>query len=145
LYDPSQSEQIISYGAWSFSVSGDIPDFAIFNLDTTMNTSPSGDNRGIMDLASQQFKNLFMGGTETMHGVYEDMVARTGSVAHNNSINYDAQQALYAQAIERRDEVSGVNLDEEAATLIKLQQAYQAAAKVIQVSDKMFQVLINTI
>lgn len=144
-YDPSQSEQIISYGAWSFSISGDIPDLASFNLNTTVGTSPSGDNRGVVDLASQQFKNLFMGGTETMHGVYEDIVARTGSVAHNNSINFDAQTALYSQALGRRDEVSGVNLDEEAANLIKLQQAYQAAAKVIQVSDKMFQVLINTL
>jgi flagellar hook-associated protein 1 FlgK len=144
-FNTAQSEQTITYGAWSFTISGDIPDLAVFNLNTTTGTSPSGDNRGIMDLADQQFKNLFMGGTETMHGVYEDIVARTGSASHNNSINYDAQNALYTQAVQRRDEVSGVNLDEEAAMLIKLQQAYQAAAKVIQVSDKMFQVLINTL
>ena len=144
-FDSNKSEQSIEFGAWSFSVSGEIPDGATFFTRTSENGSPSGDNRAILDLAAFQFENMFLNGTETIHGVYEDIVSGVGSLSHNNSINSEAQQALLTQASEKREQVSGVNLDEEAANLIKLQQAYQAAAKVIQVADKMFQVLINTI
>ena len=144
-YDDTATEQKVQLGSWSFYVSGDIPDGAILEVNTNKGTQPSGDNRGTLDMAQMQFENLFLGGTETMHGVYEDIVAFTGSEAHNSAINSDAQEALLSQALERRSEISGVNLDEEAAQLIRLQQAYQAAAKVIQVADKMFQVLINTL
>jgi flagellar hook-associated protein 1 FlgK len=144
-YDPTKSEQKISYGAWSFNISGNVPDGAEFYMKTAEGSDVSGDNRSTLDMASLQFENLFLNGTETIHGVYEDIVASVGSLAHNNSINAEAQSALLAQAEQRRAEVSGVNLDEEAANLIKLQQAYQAAAKVIQVADKMFQILINTV
>lgn len=144
-YDATKSEQNITYGAWSFNVSGNIPDGAEFYINTAEGSDSSGDNRSTLDMASMQFENLFLNGTETIHGVYEDIVSGVGSLAHNNSINAEAQAALLSQAEERRAEVSGVNLDEEAANLIKLQQAYQAAAKVIQVADKMFQILINTV
>lgn len=140
---PSSTDQKITHGAWSFTVSGNIPDGAQFLINTTKGTQPSGDNRGISDLASKQFENLFLGKTETIHGVYENIVANTGSLAHNSSINANAQSALLSQATQRRDEISGVNLDEEAASLIKLQQAYQASAKIIQIADKMFQVLMG--
>jgi flagellar hook-associated protein 1 FlgK len=142
-YTPTSTDQNISYGVWSFSISGNIPDGAQFEVNTTMGTQPSGDNRGIADMGAKQFQNLFLGNTETIHGVYENIVANTGSLAHNSSINSNAQNALLSQATQRRDEVSGVNLDEEAATLIKLQQAYQASAKVIQIADKMFQILMG--
>ena len=142
-YDSTSTDQKIEHGVWSFTISGDIPDGAQFLVSTTKGTQPSGDNRGMVDMASKQFENLFLGGTETIHGVYENIVANTGSLAHNSSINASAQQALLAQATQRRDEVSGVNLDEEAAALIKLQQACQASAKVIQIADKMFQVLMG--
>jgi len=144
-YNPTSSEQTIEFGAWSFNISGDPPDGAEFNVNTQFGLNPSGDNRAILDLAQKQFENLFLSGTETIHGVYEDIVSDTGSLAHNASINNDAQVALLSQARDRREQVSGVNLDEEAASLIKLQQAYQAAAKVIQVADKMFQILMNTV
>ena len=52
------------------------------------------------------------------------------------------EQALLDQAISARDSVQGVNLDEEAANLIRFQQAYQAAARVIQVADEVFQTLL---
>jgi flagellar hook-associated protein 1 FlgK len=45
---------------------------------------------------------------------------------------------VYNQAESARDKVSGVNLDEEAADLIRFQQAYQAAAKILQVSSQLF-------
>jgi flagellar hook-associated protein 1 FlgK len=41
--------------------------------------------------------------------------------------------------------VSGVNLDEEAANLVRLQQAYQAAAQVVRVADSLFDTLLGAI
>ena len=43
-----------------------------------------------------------------------------------------------------RDNLSGVNLDEEAANLIQFQQSYQAAAKVLQIAQQVFDTLLQT-
>ncbi len=53
------------------------------------------------------------------------------------------ESVLLEQAVASRDSVSGVNLDEEAANLIRFQQAYQAAAQMISVADQLFQTLLN--
>ncbi|HAN27593.1 MAG TPA: flagellar hook-associated protein FlgK, partial [Haliea salexigens] len=55
----------------------------------------------------------------------------------------DAESTLLQQAISARDSVQGVNLDEEAADLLRFQQAYQAAAQVISVADTVFQTLLD--
>jgi flagellar hook-associated protein 1 FlgK len=49
------------------------------------------------------------------------------------------------QALNKRESISGVNLDEEAANLIKFQQAYEASAQIINVANTLFQTLINTL
>ena len=54
----------------------------------------------------------------------------------------DTESALLQQAIDARDSAQGVNLDEEAANLLRYQQAYQAAAQVIAVADEVFQTLL---
>ena len=46
-------------------------------------------------------------------------------------------------AVTSRDQISGVSLDAEAADLIRFQQAYQAAAKVIQISGTLFDAMIG--
>ena len=50
----------------------------------------------------------------------------------------DAQTALLNQSIASQQNVSGVNLDEEAANLVRYQQSYQAAAQVISVASTLF-------
>jgi flagellar hook-associated protein 1 FlgK len=45
---------------------------------------------------------------------------------------------VHDQAVSTRDQVSGVSLDNEAADLIRYQQAYQAAAKILQISSQLF-------
>jgi flagellar hook-associated protein 1 FlgK len=46
-------------------------------------------------------------------------------------------------ATQARDRVSGVNLDEELADLLRFQQAYQANAQVIQAASKLFDSLMQ--
>jgi flagellar hook-associated protein FlgK len=52
-------------------------------------------------------------------------------------------QVVYEQAIETREQVSGVSLDEEAADLIRFQQAYQASAKVMQTASTLFDAILT--
>jgi flagellar hook-associated protein 1 FlgK len=52
---------------------------------------------------------------------------------------------LADEAERARSEVSGVNLDEEAARLLQFQQAYQASAKVISTASDMFKTLLAAI
>jgi flagellar hook-associated protein 1 FlgK len=60
-------------------------------------------------------------------------------------VSQETQQALLQQTKQRFDSVSGVNLDEEAANLIKYQQSYQAASQIIVVSNTIFDSLINAV
>jgi flagellar hook-associated protein 1 FlgK len=50
---------------------------------------------------------------------------------------------VYDQAVEAKDQMSGVNLDEEAADLIRFQQAFQASAQIIQISSKLFDSILG--
>ena len=55
----------------------------------------------------------------------------------------EALSVVHTQAIESRDAVAGVSLDEEAANLIRYQQAYQANARVMQTATTLFEALLN--
>jgi flagellar hook-associated protein FlgK len=50
---------------------------------------------------------------------------------------------VYDQAVDARDGISGVSLDEEAADLVRFQQAYQANAKVMQVANDLFDAILQ--
>ena len=60
-------------------------------------------------------------------------------------MNRDAASSLNESDLAARDAVSGVNLDEEAANMLKYQQAYQAAAQIISAANEMFDTLINAV
>ena len=83
--------------------------------------------------------------TTHFQGAYAQLVGELGTQTRSAQINADAQAALLSQAHESRDAVSGVNLDEEAANLLRFQQAYQALAQVISVSDSTFQTLLDAV
>jgi len=132
-----------SYGDITFTLSG-LPDdtdtFVISN-----NTSPFDDNRnGLLMSALQTAKTIENGSTD-FQGAYGIMVSDVGSKTHAAEVDLRAQQTLLDQANAERDSFSGVNLDEEAAQLLRYQQAYQASAKVIANADQMFQTLINAV
>jgi flagellar hook-associated protein 1 FlgK len=76
---------------------------------------------------------------------YLQLVSRVGAQTQESLINRDAAQSLVRAAEARRQQASGVNLDEEAANLIRFQQAYQASAQVISVARNIFQTLIDSV
>ena len=55
----------------------------------------------------------------------------------------EALQVVYEQANEARDQVAGVNLDEEAANLIRFQQSYQASARLLQTANQLFDAILR--
>lgn len=102
-----------------------------------------GDNSNALALAGLQLKNVLGGSRESYQSAYAKLVGTVGASTSQAKVNASAQLTLLNRAIESQQSVSGVNLDEEAANLIKFQQAYQAAAQIVRVSDEIFQTLIN--
>jgi flagellar hook-associated protein 1 FlgK len=107
------------------------------------NTSPKGDNRNILALAELQTDRAVFEGRGNFSEVYADVINDLGSVVVQSSIARDAQQVLTDEAKQARDSVSAVALDEEAANLLRFQQAYQASAQVIQAANKLFDWIVN--
>ncbi|GHT83599.1 flagellar hook-associated protein FlgK [Betaproteobacteria bacterium] len=83
------------------------------------------------------------GPTATLGGSYSQLVNKIGNKTHEVKINADTQKLLNAQAQDSRDSLSAVNLDEEAANLIRYQQAYQACGRVMSVAQRLFDELIS--
>ena len=82
-------------------------------------------------------------GTATLTGAYANYVNNVGNAATQLKSANTAQTALVSQITAAQQSVSGVNLDEEAANLLKYQQLYQANSKVIQSAESMFQTLMG--
>ena len=70
--------------------------------------------------------------------MYSQLVASVGTRAREVQIGEAAQTSMLEQATAARDSVSGVNLDEEAANLVRYQQAYQASARVMSIAGTLF-------
>lgn len=74
---------------------------------------------------------------------YGELVERVGTLTAQARMDDDATSTILKQATDNRDSLSGVNLDEEAANLIKFQQYYQASAQIIQTARSLFDTLIG--
>ncbi|GAB6067173.1 flagellar hook-associated protein FlgK [Methylothermus subterraneus] len=104
-----------------------------------------GDNGVALGLAALEASKILLGGRATLQDAYQQMAAEVGTLIRSARIAQGAQDALKQQAIQAREQISGVNLDEEAANLLKFQQAYQAAAHVVSVAQQTFDTLISAI
>eukprot|EP01114_Cavostelium_apophysatum_P016264 TRINITY_DN4586_c0_g2_i6.p1 TRINITY_DN4586_c0_g2~~TRINITY_DN4586_c0_g2_i6.p1 ORF type:complete len:657 (-),score=208.54 TRINITY_DN4586_c0_g2_i6:1091-3061(-) len=102
-----------------------------------------GDTRNIGLLGDLQTKNIFNKGSATIQSSYAQLVSTVGNKTREVQVNGDAADALLNQAKASAANVSGVNLDEEATNLIKYQQAYQAAGKVMQIAGTIFDTLLS--
>ena len=109
------------------------------------NNGGIGDNTNARLLAGLQSTRILDGGTATYQEAYGSLVAEVGSQTHQSEVSKAALKTLMEHAVNSREQVSGVNLDEEAADLLRFQQAYQAAAQVIATGNAVFQELINAV
>ncbi len=101
-----------------------------------------GDNRNALLLGEVETSNFIMG-QESLQDAYSQLVSDVGAVTQRTNVNLEAQIAMRDNALEVKDRLSGVNLDEEAANLLKYEQAYQASARVIQTADTLFQTILG--
>ncbi|KUJ71610.1 flagellar hook-associated protein FlgK [Thiomicrospira sp. WB1] len=125
---------------------------AVTGIDQLAVPKPAGegDNTNIANMASFQSKKLLFSdesgeATESLLGGYSAMSANVGMYVRGTEIQMTAQENTYDQIEKRRESMSGVNLDEEAANLMKYQQAYQASAQIIQTSQTLFQSLLGAV
>lgn len=106
-----------------------------------------GDNRNALALGQLQITktlNLVNGvATRSFGDAYGILVANVATRTHQADVGQQTQKGLLDQTNLRYESVSGVNLDEEAANLIKFQQAYQAASQIITVSNTVFNSLMS--
>ncbi|MDH1211031.1 flagellar hook-associated protein FlgK [Pseudomonas chengduensis] len=115
------------------------------------NANGVSDNRNALKLADLQSKATIgvdpaapgSTGVSFSDG-YGDLVERVGTLTAQARLDGEATTAILKQATDNRDSLSGVNLDEEAANLIKFEQYYNASAQIIQVARSLFDTLINT-
>lgn len=109
------------------------------------NTGGTGDNRNMLAMADSLSKPVINNGTTSLNNAGSSLVGQIGAQTRQVQSSRDAQQVVQKEASDARDSVSGVNLDEEAANLIKYQQAYQAAAQMISVASQLFDSILAAV
>lgn len=109
------------------------------------NSNGDGDNRNALALGQVLTGNIMGNGAESLSDVYRSMVSEVGTTTRQAEVASGAHQQLLERSLNARDSISGVNLDEEAANLIKYQQSYQAAAQVIAAANEMFNALLGAV
>jgi len=105
----------------------------------------TGDNTAALALAAVRDEEILEGDTQTLNEYYEATIVKIGIRAGSNLATLDVERAFVQDFDNRRQEISGVNLDEEATSLIQFQRAYQAAARLITVTDTMLETLVNLV
>jgi flagellar hook-associated protein 1 FlgK len=140
---PYTSGGDISFAGWTVKVSGQPQTNDRFTVSAA--AAGSGDNSNIQALGEVAQQGFFNGGTQSIADVGADIVATVGATANRAENELKVQQALKEQAELDVASVSGVNLDEEAADMLRYQQAYLAASKVISIADGLFQNLIQIV
>ncbi|NNJ96634.1 MAG: flagellar hook-associated protein FlgK [Gammaproteobacteria bacterium] len=114
-------------------------------FSTEYNTGGIGDNRNALLLAGLATEKLLYAGSASVTDSYKKLVADVGTGTKQAEINSLAQQRILDQTRATRESISGVNLDEEAANLVRYQQAYQAAAQVIATAGSLFDTLLSAV
>lgn len=128
--------QPFTVGGVELTITGTPADGDSFRLAN--NPTGRNDNRNALELGSLQTGNFALGGTASFQSAYAGLVADVGSASQEVQITARAATTLVEQTTATQQGISGVNLDEEAANLLRFQQHYQASSKVIQIAGKIF-------
>jgi len=131
----------ISYNGWSVQISGAPAATDTFTIGSNTNATSDGGN--VLRLAALQTQNTVAGGTTSYQGAYSQLVNYVGSKTQELQITSQAQTSMVAQTVQMQQSVSGVNLDEEAANLLRYQRAYQAAGQALKIANTLFDTILN--
>lgn len=151
VFTPGQTNELaitIDGHSFTFTVSGRPQDGDTFTIG--FNQNGVSDNRNALKMVDLQTKQTIgvdpsvPGSGKSFTDGYGELVERVGTLTAQARMDSDATSAILKQATDNRDSLSAVNLDEEAANLIKFEQYYNASAQIIQVARTMFDTLIST-
>lgn len=115
----------------------------VFTL--SRNTSGAGDNGNALLLNDVLQSKTINGGNASLQDAFGQLVSSVGSATQQSRVSQDALATLRENAEAARNSFSAVNLDEEAANLIRFQQSYQAAAELISTGNQLFQSLLGAL
>ncbi|RPA62848.1 flagellar hook-associated protein FlgK [Shewanella frigidimarina] len=104
-----------------------------------------GDNSNAVEMAKLSDTKLMNNGTGTLTSVFENTKLDIGSQTKSAEVRVGSATAIYQQASTRVQSESGVNLDEEAANLLRFQQSYQAAARIMTTAQTIFDTLLSSV
>ena len=107
------------------------------------NTSGGGDNRNALRLSDLQSTGLLLNSAASYQDMFASTVSSVGIQTRQATTSAETQSTLQAQAEQSLNSLAGVNLDEEAANLLKFQQAYQATAQMVATANEMFNTLLS--
>lgn len=131
----------ISYNGWTVEIGGTPAAGDVFTISA--NSAGVSDNRNALLLAGLQTGKTLAGGTASYQSAYAQIVSDVGNKTREIQVTATAQESVVKQAEDAQQSLSGVNLDEEAANLLRYQQAYQASGKMIEIADKLFNTLLE--
>jgi len=137
------SGQPINVNGWQVAISGAPATGDVFNVQ--YNANGKGDNRNALLLAGVLDKGFLNSGTTSVNTAMGAWIADIGVKSNQAQSNQTAQGAVYDDLYRTQQNQSGVNLDEEAANMIRYQQAYAAAAKIIATSKSLFDSLLQAV
>jgi flagellar hook-associated protein 1 FlgK len=134
----------ISYNGWTLQISGRPSAGDVFTV--SVNSNGVADNRNAMLLGTLQTRSTMIGSasgpTASYQSAYSQIVSSVGSKTNEVAAIGASQQTLAEHATSASQQISGVNLDEEAANMLRYQQAYQASAKILATASKIFEEIL---
>ena len=106
-------------------------------------TADAGDGRAAVEIAALRNTGVMIGKSRTFDDYFADAVTNVGLKGEQAQNMLVSQNAIMADLTALRDSISGVNIDEELADIIKFQHGYNAAARFVTVQDQLLDTLIN--
>ncbi len=139
-FDPDSS---IDFNGWKLELEGE--PVAGDQLEVAINAGGVGDNRNALALGEVFERGILEGGSLSVEGANSVILSNISTGTQQAEIPQHAQTTITEQSMAELQSISGVNLDEEAANMVRFQQAYQAAAQMLGVADSLFQTLLGAV
>jgi flagellar hook-associated protein 1 FlgK len=133
----------IAFNGWRTQISG--APVAGDNFQVAPNPAGSGDNGNVVELTSVRSTGFMDAGQTSVNDAIGDMIAIVGGASLQSAQNLAAQTALREQLDIDLQNVSGVNLDEEAVNALRYQEAFLASSKLIALADQLFVSLLQAV
>ncbi len=130
----------ISLNGWQLQISGAPATGDQFTVRDNINGL--GDNRNGQLMAEALGRKTLAQSSASVNSSVGALVGEIGVATNQAVTSRDIQQALHSENVQAKNNISGVNLDEEAAQLLRYQQAYQALTQVIKTASAMFDALL---